>query len=92
MMGLFGTGGGGENNFCQVLRGSTVLSQQMSIKQDGVSSNFPRTIVFLDSPSTTSATTYKVQVKAAANEVFMNRDNNNNQMGFSTITLTEVAA
>jgi len=92
MMGLFGTGSGGENNFFQVLRGSTQLGEDVSIKQNDYTAVFPRTIVFLDSPSTTSATTYKVQVKAASNEVFMNRDNNNNQMGFSTITLTEVAA
>ena len=92
MQGMFGTGGGGENNFFQVLRGSTQLGLQMSIMQDGVTQNFPRTVVFLDSPGTASAVTYKVQVKAGGNEVFMNRDNSDNQMGFSTITLLEVGA
>jgi len=92
MQGMFGTGGGGENNFFQVLRGSTQLGLQMSIMQDGVTQNFPRTVVFLDSPGTASAVTYKVQIKAGGNEVFMNRDNSNNQMGFSTITLLEVGA
>ena len=92
MQGMFGTGEGGANNFIQVLRGSTQLGEDVSIMQDAVTQNFIRTIVFLDSPSTTSAVTYKVQVKAGSNEVFMNRDNSDNQLGFSTITLSEVGA
>ena len=92
MQGMFGSGEGGANNFFQVLRGSTQLGEDVSIMQDAVTQNFIRTIVFLDSPSTTSAVTYKVQVKAGSNEVFMNRDNSDNQLGFSTITLSEVGA
>jgi len=92
MQGMFGTGEGGANNFIQVLRGSTQLGEDVSIMQDAVTQNFIRTIVFLDSPSTTSAVTYKVQMKVGSNEGFMNRDNSDNQLGFSTITLSEVGA
>ena len=91
--GLFGTGEGGANNFVQVLRGSTQLGAQVSIKQalnDGA--GIIRTIVFLDSPNTTSGVTYKVQMKVASNEGFMNRDNSDNAIGFSTITVQEVGA
>jgi hypothetical protein len=56
--------------------------------------------VFLDSPSTTSATTYKVQFNAqqagsASQVVYINRTIRNNatfdNAGASTITLMEVA-
>ena len=52
---------------------------------------------YLDSPNTTSATTYKLQAFAEGNKVFyINRNNENdnaahNVMGTSTITVKEVA-
>jgi hypothetical protein len=52
---------------------------------------------FLDSPSTTSATTYKIQVRAnTANTVAVNRsvldsDSSNLGRAVSTITLMEIA-
>ena len=53
------------------------------------SSNAP-TIVLLDSPSTTSTTTYKVQFRAASNEVFINRDGSNELLGSCSIIVMEV--
>ena len=52
---------------------------------------------FLDSPSTTSATTYKIQFVVDGNTGFINRDNTNgNNTNYpsplSTLTLMEVAA
>ena len=60
----------------------------------------PASIVFLDSPATTSATTYKIQVRSnqsAANTVFINRceiDTNSaiSSRTVSTITVFEVSA
>jgi hypothetical protein len=57
----------------------------------------PLTMNFLDSPATTSAVTYKIQVSGnAASTVAINRavsdgDANTTQRGISTITLMEVA-
>jgi len=89
--GMFGTGGG-YDSFYQILRGSTVLEVPQKTRLSDTSSNQSYVTVLLDSPSTTSATTYKVQFKVSANEVFLNRDASNNQCGFTTITLYEVAA
>ena len=51
---------------------------------------------FLDSPSTTSAVTYKVQMKASGNTLFVNRTSNFDEahtceLGISTITVMEIA-
>ena len=46
--------------------------------------------IILDSPNTTSSTNYKYQVKAASNEVFLNRGGSNVTRGQSTIMLLEV--
>ena len=56
--------------------------------------------MYLDSPSTTSATTYKIQISTtnfAASTVYINRGvddtvNNNIQRGTSSITVMEIAA
>jgi len=50
-------------------------------------------INFLDSPSTTSATTYKIQVKiTSAGNVFVNlRHVNDAFSGSSTLTVMEIA-
>lgn len=58
-------------------------------------SGFPITISFLDSPATTSATTYKLQWRSEVNgnASFLNRSENGLQTGFtSTITAMEIAA
>ena len=57
-------------------------------------SNAP--IMFLDSPNTTSATTYKVQAGVLSNVVYVNRtiydvDNGNASRSTSTITAMEIA-
>ena len=55
------------------------------------------TIVFLDSPATTSSTTYKCQMRVNGSTGYVNRtssdtDNTNNARTISTITVMEVAA
>jgi len=48
---------------------------------------------YLDSPSTTSATTYKLQWRCDANTIYLNRwQANDNYHGISTFTLMEIAA
>jgi hypothetical protein len=55
------------------------------------------TIVFLDSPATTSSTTYKCQMRVNGSTGYVNRtssdtDNTNNARTISTITVMEIAA
>jgi hypothetical protein len=55
------------------------------------------TLVFLDSPATTSATTYKIQVLTNSGTVYVNRtksdsDNTAHSRGASTITVMEISA
>ena len=54
-------------------------------------------MMFLDSPSTTSATTYKIQWRAASGTLYLNRsydntDHTNYMRSISTITVQEVLA
>ena len=58
---------------------------------DRAINNIP--INFLDSPSTTSSTTYKIQVRTTENTVYINRRGlNNGACATSTITVMEVVA
>ena len=86
----FGSGNSNQDNYYQILRGSTVISADNSCRQPSFSANWTYADINLDSPSTTSATTYKVQCKAETNEVFVNRDNSNRDFGMSYITVMEV--
>ena len=63
----------------------------------GGSTLFPSSFVFLDSPSTTSSTTYKVQFYNQAGTFYLNRsqddtDNADHPRAASTITLIEIGA
>ena len=91
-VGSFGAGQNNTDNFYQILRGSTVLQVPQSIRINDIASNRSYTSQILDSPSTTSEVTYKMQFKCETNEVFLNRGNSNNQKGFTTFTLMEVLA
>jgi hypothetical protein len=61
-------------------------------------SNLSTNITYLDSPSSTSATTYKIQASAeGGNTLYLNRTNtdsdaNNHYRGTSTLTLMEISA
>ena len=91
---MIGTGNTANDNFIRVLRGSTnILTTDFCVRNDeGTSNNTEYTIEVLDSPSTTSQTTYKLQGKAESNEIFVNRRGSPTvTMGQSTITLMEVS-
>lgn len=99
-----GTQVGVTNCFARLVRGATTIAVG-----DAAGSRIPTTIfgpasaanpmgsmAFLDSPATTSATTYKVQIRAqSANTVAINRDvtdtdSTATQRNISTITAIEV--
>ena len=81
--------------FQNIVRGSTQVHQNALLLQSGTGANgyatYPiKDMTYLDSPSTTSSTTYKVQfaVNNTANDTAMRI---NEQNGVSTITLMEIA-
>ena len=87
-----GNGQSGSDNKIRVLRGSTVITtNDCFVRNASISETETYVIEILDSPSTTSATTYKVQGKVETNEIFINRRNNVDTMGESSITLMEVS-
>jgi len=86
----FGSGATGQDNKYQILRGSTAISTDNYCRMPSTSELWPFADINLDSPSTTSATTYKVQCKAETNEVFVNRNGSNQDFGMSYITVMEV--
>tara|TARA_S200000501_G_scaffold329119_1_gene329488 strand:- start:1158 stop:1625 length:468 start_codon:yes stop_codon:yes gene_type:complete len=87
-----GMGGGGIDGFLRLLRGSTALKVDQCTRMGGSEQNYTFVLERLDTPSTTSSTTYKVQGKVSSNELFVNRDGSNDQLGESTIIAMEVAA
>ena len=92
-------------NFFRILRGSTFIEQPSGTSSDGANWNahgfayfdhqFQDTTVIniLDSPSTTSATTYKVQCACTSSVLTINKFyNTSNYYGITTLTAMEVAA
>jgi hypothetical protein len=53
---------------------------------------FPFSISYLDSPATTSATTYKVQIRTNTGTAYINRRDGTDCAFTSTITVMEIAA
>ena len=92
-------------NFFRVLRGSTFIEQPSGTSSSGASynahgfayyncNNWQDTTVIkiLDSPATTSATTYKVQMGVTSNTGTINKFyGTSNYYGISTITAMEVS-
>jgi hypothetical protein len=91
---VFGTGSANNiDGYLQLLRGSTSISdRQRSWRADGIVAQVGSTVSFtyLDSPSTTSATTYKTQARLTTGgdgrTLYLQND------GVSTITLMEIGA
>ena len=89
---MLGSGITGSNNFYQMVRGSTVLQLPQQTRNPDTVAAKSYVSQLLDSPSSTSELTYKIQCKAEANEFFVNRNGSNTQNGYSTITVMEVLA
>ena len=90
----FGANQTGQHNFYQVVRDSTTISATaQSIRSSDTAVVHSYSSIILDSPSSTSALTYKIQVKPeSGNAVGVNRNIGNTLYGFSTILCMEVAA
>lgn len=92
--------GAGQINMFNLLRDSTNLSQPStspSFTATNITLNntdyiSALTILFLDSPSTTSATTYKIQTRTNTGTLYLNRRNTADSAATSTITVMEIAA
>jgi hypothetical protein len=73
----------------QIVRDSTSIFIAAALNNDGAVLNATNpTLVYLDSPATTSATTYKLQISDRDNVGTVTFNNN----GTATITLMEIAA
>jgi hypothetical protein len=97
-------------NYLQLMRGSTAIDVGAASGGSPIASlsgaNFggtwlstlitPGTLVFLDSPATTSATTYKIQQKVSTGTGYVNRSGRDNgstdARQASTITVMEISA
>lgn len=89
--------GGNSGNFVGAVAGSRI---QIASEIPGTNAQFmePATLIYLDSPATASAITYKVQVRSwTTNTVYVNRsytdtDNANHARGASSLIVCEVSA
>ena len=89
------------NTFINLVRGSTNIAQSISgtanetiaANQGGVYSMQVSPNIFLDSPATTSATTYKLQINTSSQTTYVNvRATDQYYGGVSSITLMEISA
>jgi hypothetical protein len=79
-----GIGSGSATSSSAYLRGNASANQTLPI--------IPVTITFLDSPATTSATTYKIQWATRVDIIYLNRRGADTNFGtLSTITVQEIA-
>ena len=89
----------GTTEFIQLVRDSTNIlipsggSFPATIANDG-GNTYPGTINFLDTPNTTSATTYKIKIGAQSGTAHVNarQDDTTNHRFTSTITAMEISA
>jgi hypothetical protein len=89
----------GTTEFIQLVRDSTNIlipsggSFPATIANDG-GNTYPGTINFLDTPNTTSATTYKIKIGAQSGPAHVNarQDDTTNHKFTSTITAMEISA
>jgi len=82
----------GSTNICQPSTSPTITATTVSFQNStDVINNW--SMLFLDSPATTSATTYKIQARTtAAGTIYVNRRNTADTAQTSTITVMEIAA
>ena len=83
---------GGQNLQARLLRGSTVVRVVDNIhNSSGTALEAQPFVAFLDSPSTTSSTTYKVQMHGTSSNTFrINNFNTNAGEAMSSMTLLEI--
>ena len=79
----------------QLVRNSTSIFQYEALlgySNTAIVQTSSSSTTYLDSPATTSATTYKVQFAADGNTASVFINNSNNRLSNSSITLMEIAA
>lgn len=100
-IGAYGNGSGNFGNQLQLLRGSTNILEPTGGTFPGAtqtfdpSSNFTAAVsmTMIDSPATTSATTYKIQCRANGGNTFVNRlAADANFTAVSTLIVMEISA
>lgn len=92
-----------QNDCIRLVRGSTNIAISTAgdtvngtgFMRDATSSTpkiYPESFTFLDSPATTSSTTYKLQWSGSNGTLYLNRRGQDNDFGtVSAITVTEIA-
>jgi hypothetical protein len=98
----YGTGGGSQLFMANLVRGSTNIAtpNNTGLTYSATAVAYQTTsdqvanysMNFLDSPATTSATTYKVQAKVTGSTFYVNGRNSADLNSVSTITVMEIAA
>lgn len=87
---------GSITGYAQLVRNSTAVGNGSSGLGTNNSADAAFTtswpFVYLDSPATTSATTYKIQVRGDGATFYINTPSNRTIVGASTITVMEIAA
>tara|TARA_R110000868_G_C10779847_1_gene755419 strand:+ start:20 stop:679 length:660 start_codon:yes stop_codon:yes gene_type:complete len=79
----------GATAICQTTSGSTISTARGFVAS---AMTLYTTVVFLDSPATTSATTYKIQGKVGSDTMYVNRRGADTLGSTSTITVMEILA
>lgn len=88
---MVGAGNAGADNYLRFLRGATTITNDFLVRTNSISVCVHYSMWRLDDPGTTSATTYKIQTKAEASDVYINRRNTATANGSSQIILLELA-
>lgn len=79
----------GSTAIAQTTSGSTISTWHGLTTSTGM--NMAATITFLDSPATTSSTTYKIQARAGSDTMYVNRRGGDTIGSTSSITVMEIA-
>jgi hypothetical protein len=80
----------GATAICQTTSGATISTAHLFVPSTAMSLHNP--IIFLDSPATTSATTYKIQARVGSDTMYVNRRGADTTGSTSTITVMEISA
>lgn len=81
------TAANGNGNYYIARNGSVIGATEKFLSAGGTGTQFAISLSYLDSPATTSATTYQVYFNAGSSTLYVNQNG-----AYSTITAMEVAA
>ena len=81
------TASNGNGNYYIARNGSIISETEKFLSAGGTGTQFAISLSYLDSPATTSATTYQIYFNAGSNTLYVNQNGS-----YSTITVMEIAA